>query len=246
MILAFSYDFIQSNQSHQCQTSNGNALKEFSYKPANTSIVSNDLTKCEEYCSRTQRCWGCIINCDKNCQAYAISSCNNLDKSTSSKNTSILQRPGINFNESIYMYLTQNYYVFKTSCLPYIVFFKTRRITFSLVCVDVKLTKIYGGIYGLRWTFGSCSSSLNYDNFLGHLHSYTERCCLPPGEHTLACNGNKKYEGWADSSLEIQGRQYCDDFIGYEAMRRIIVTGSVKVFWRQEKFYIRIIFNLIE
>ena len=82
----------------------------------------------------------------------------------------------------------------------------------------------------VSWNFGSCSSTQRYtDN-----KQYTERCCLAPGEYTLICNdwlwlanGSEGYggSGWSGGFMEIQGNKYCDDFIGYKAMRKVNVSG---------------------
>ena len=72
----------------------------------------------------------------------------------------------------------------------------------------------------MTWKFGSCSSGQLY----GKNEEFVERCCLKPGEHTLMC---KESSGayWSGAFIEIQGHKYCDDFTGYNAMRKVTILG---------------------
>ena len=84
---------------------------------------------------------------------------------------------------------------------------------------------------GASWKFGSCHSSLLY----GYNKQYTERCCLAPAlEYTLICKMVNGF-GWGDGFMEIEGHRYCDDFIGYRAMRRVTILGIdiyIKIYYR--------------
>ena len=40
---------------------------------------------------------------------------------------------------------------------------------------------------------------------------YTEECCLDAGKYTLNCDDTYK-DGWHGGFIEIQGKQYCEDF----------------------------------
>ena len=77
--------------------------------------------------------------------------------------------------------------------------------------------------FSRKWELGSCFGLQEYD-YLKTM--FVERCCLPSGDHTLICHNKKDSKGWGDSSIEIQGQRYCDDFIGWKAMRKISVVGK--------------------
>ena len=79
---------------------------------------------------------------------------------------------------------------------------------------------MYDGSF-IRWKFGPCSSSQRYKSY----KKYTERCCISQGKHTLSCYNTVKPEGWKKGHLELQGRQYCDDFMNFKAMQKIHVQG---------------------
>ena len=50
-------------------------------------------------------------------------------------------------------------------------------------------------------------------------------CCISPGEHILTCSNLRGSYGWGDASLTIQGQQYCDDFVGFKARRKVLILG---------------------
>ena len=68
---------------------------------------------------------------------------------------------------------------------------------------------------------------------------YIKRCCLAAGDHTLICRDSGG-DGWNGGFMEIQGHIYCNDFIGYKAMRRITVSGIDEQFWVVNDSYITI------
>ena len=83
---------------------------------------------------------------------------------------------------------------------------------------------------------GSCtgpSTQLKLKNSIQNYTSntiYVERCCLAPGLHTLTCYNEKGPYGWGNGSIEILGQRYCDDFVGFKAMRRVPILGkSLKI-----------------
>ena len=76
----------------------------------------------------------------------------------------------------------------------------------------------------LHWTLGTCSASLQYTNFKTMKE---KNCCLAPGNHTLTCYNTQQPHGWKKGFIVINGKRYCDDFIGYKAMRRIIIDGNI-------------------
>ena len=102
-----------------------------------------------------------------------------------------------------------------------------------IVCMDVRIhTKRtddfkdgYGYYMDINWSMGTCSGAGNYILDREFIRTtFIERCCLKPGVYTLTCS-SKSRKGWNGAVLEVQGHQYCDDFIGYKAMRRLNVIG---------------------
>ena len=95
-----------------------------------------------------------------------------------------------------------------------------------IVCVEVKYIKVLQSSH--KWEIGSCSSIHPHVNPSSH-RSYFERCCLKPGTHTLTCWNLATTDNWRGNSVVIQGQRYCDDFIGYRAMRKIHIFGKIAV-----------------
>ena len=90
------------------------------------------------------------------------------------------------------------------------------------VCVSIKMVPMYDA-NDLHWTLGACSPSLQYKN--GMVQKEKD-CCLAPGNHTLTCYNRREPHGWKKGFIVINGERYCDDFIGYKAMRRIVIKDS--------------------
>ena len=95
-----------------------------------------------------------------------------------------------------------------------------------IVCVDIKVVAKYDAKY-LFWTLGTCETSETY--IIGKLVQEND-CCLAPGNHTLTCYNTRKPHGWKQGFIVINGERYCDDFIGYKAMRRVIINGNISHF----------------
>ena len=102
------------------------------------------------------------------------------------------------------------------------------------VCIDVTLIKQDGSERSIKWSLGHCTSHGTYRSerlykiFAREKYSYTQRCCLKENHYTLTCeitSLQKIHEGWAEDYLDIQGRQYCNDFFGFRAMRQIWIAG---------------------
>ena len=103
-----------------------------------------------------------------------------------------------------------------------------------LVCIDVRIVKQRWLNHGITWNFGSCKASSEYKwteygrGKLNRKHVITERCCVEGLENNLLCgvlNVESTHQGWADDYMEIQGHQYCNDFVGYNAMRKVKIKG---------------------
>ena len=80
-----------------------------------------------------------------------------------------------------------------------------------------------------QWQLGSCANgSVSYER--NYTYTKNERCCLPQGMHTLTCHNEKGPFGWGKSSIEIQGQRYCDDFVGFKAMRNVFISDKCIIF----------------
>ena len=90
----------------------------------------------------------------------------------------------------------------------------------TTTCFDVSLVSLISTNAGYGWELGPCSFELQY---VGD-QTYTEMCCISPGQHTLICKASNRF-GWKKSFLIINGHRFCDDFTSYKAMRTINVTG---------------------
>ena len=80
-----------------------------------------------------------------------------------------------------------------------------------------------------QWNLGSCYGPPPGQQYLGPDKIYYDRCCLAPGQHTLTCSNTKSQYGWGNVGLEIDGKKYCDDFYGYQTMRKVTVQGKQMV-----------------
>ena len=80
--------------------------------------------------------------------------------------------------------------------------------------------------FSREWKLESC-----YGPKLGWKYAPNEthydRCCLLVGQYTLTCVNRQSNYGWGNASLEIDGKRYCDDFVGFKAMRRVSVLGKI-------------------
>ena len=106
------------------------------------------------------------------------------------------------------------------------------------VCFDIQLTILGETQYEktsllkknstVRWKLGTCGSLNSIETGSTYQYSaiYTERCCLDPGRYTLVCFNSPPAKGWNNANIQINGHQYCDDFVTYESFQKILVTGS--------------------
>ena len=87
------------------------------------------------------------------------------------------------------------------------------------VCFDVELTtKSWAN--EISWSIGSCSNNRVYNNY----NSYTQKCCLTPGQQTLTCK-DKYGDGWHGGFIEIYGRRYCQDFTSGKDLTQALTIG---------------------
>ena len=75
-----------------------------------------------------------------------------------------------------------------------------------------------------EWSMGSCHGPKLGRKYSSN-ESWYDRCCLPEGQYTLTCSNTKSKYGWGNVAFEINGKRYCDDFVGFKAMRTISIKG---------------------
>ena len=109
----------------------------------------------------------------------------------------------------------------------------------NLVClrIEIKFGQVNEnekGLFSPEWTLGSCYGPKLEDEKnpfnpgiipYGENELHYDRCCLLPGRHTLTCSNEKSELGWRNVTFEINGKRYCDDFVGFKAMRTIFIEG---------------------
>ena len=96
-----------------------------------------------------------------------------------------------------------------------------------------------GKYFNPKWKLDSCYGPKNIkDQYIFDVednsesvkyegnNTYVDRCCLSPGVYTLICKNEMGPYGWGNSFVEILGQRYCDDFVGYKGLRRVVVTGK--------------------
>lgn len=82
--------------------------------------------------------------------------------------------------------------------------------------------------FSLSWKMGSCYGPQNNIKYTYSNSTYLDRCCLSPGVYSLVCRNDIEPFGWGNSFIEILGQRYCDDFVGYKGLRKVIVSGMYK------------------
>ena len=102
--------------------------------------------------------------------------------------------------------------------------------------------------FSLNWDLGECNgpkSKGHYDAFADDANSleyyepnntFIDRCCVPPEPQVLICHNHKGPFGWGGSFLEILGQRYCDDFIGFKAMRRVNIFGRIDILFLNRRY----------
>ena len=100
------------------------------------------------------------------------------------------------------------------------------------------------GLFSLSWKIGSCTgpkkifdeTNSTSSNKYESNRVYIDMCCLSPETYTLQCSNTNKPYGWGKSFIEIEGQRYCDDFVGYKGLRKVLVEGK-----QQKSFNISVI-----
>ena len=73
-----------------------------------------------------------------------------------------------------------------------------------------------------NWAIDKCFSSHKW--FAPAI--YTEKCCLPKGEHILECTTVRAVNDWSNTALTMLGNRFCDDHVGHKAMISLNITGA--------------------
>ena len=72
-----------------------------------------------------------------------------------------------------------------------------------------------------KWSIGHCYPS---HKWLGP-GTYVEKCCLSEGIHVLTCKTARHRTDWSDNVVMILSHRFCEDFVGYEELTPINITG---------------------
>ena len=80
-------------------------------------------------------------------------------------------------------------------------------------------------LFSRQWTLGSCYGPRPRFTYLPN-ETHFDRCCLPEGKYTLICINKQSKYGWGNVTFEIDGKRYCDDFVGFKAMRTVSLKGD--------------------
>ena len=83
------------------------------------------------------------------------------------------------------------------------------------------------GLFSPEWRMGSCYGPKHGWTYSSN-ETHFDRCCLTPGTYTLICKNTKSKYGWGNTDFKINGKRYCDDFVGFKAMRTITIQGNAK------------------
>ena len=102
-----------------------------------------------------------------------------------------------------------------------------------IACMSVKLRKsdlINQEFFDRKWKLGSCDGPNTFPSLWTIPKEadliYFEKCCLATGIYTLLCSNDLGPFGWGNSFIEVLGERYCDDFVGYKGLRRIVISGN--------------------
>ena len=107
--------------------------------------------------------------------------------------------------------------------------FKHIALNNLLACNDVTVKTQYDG-QSMKWKLGRYQSARQYDNYREYIH----RCCLISGIYTLTCINDDEPEGWKKGRINVQGHDYCHDFMSFKVFRTITIKGMshiIKISW---------------
>ena len=87
------------------------------------------------------------------------------------------------------------------------------------ICFDVYMTE--RRTRDNTWSLGHCFQSQEWAG----PGTYTESCCLSKGVHTLTCKTSRANNDWSSNVVMVMGHRFCEDFVGYEAVFSINISG---------------------
>lgn len=90
----------------------------------------------------------------------------------------------------------------------------------ELICFDVYMSGRFTPDY--TWSLGHCSPSQTWLR----PGTYIERCCLSKGVHVLTCKTGRTKNDWSYNVVLIMGHRFCEDYVGYEAVISINISGE--------------------
>ena len=90
----FPKEFLESETGKKCSKTKDNVLKEFVPNFGVNADIASLREKCEDYCSKEGKCWGCSLRCESSCQLDALSDCAMQENITESFNVAVIQKPG--------------------------------------------------------------------------------------------------------------------------------------------------------
>ena len=73
------------------------------------------------------------------------------------------------------------------------------------------------------WSLGDCSPSQTWLS----PGTYIERCCLSKGVHVLTCKTGRAKNDWSYTAVIIMGHRFCEEYVGYEAVFSINISGEL-------------------
>ena len=96
------------------------------------------------------------------------------------------------------------------------------------VCFDIRTVNGESLRYEHEsWNIATCSKSVFVMN---RPYDMTiQRCCLAPKTYDLTCSDTYQdgMDGWNGGLIEIQGHEYCDDFVDQSVKRRIKILSNL-------------------
>ena len=93
--LGFTADFIRSQKGKKCYGGNDTQiLNKFVPLSEGTNDMDIARTRCEDFCSFQNRCWGCSVFCAPNCTWNAVTHCRIRGNWEGKKEHRISQKPG--------------------------------------------------------------------------------------------------------------------------------------------------------
>ena len=110
--------------------------------------------------------------------------------------------------------------------------FNLKQISACMIKVQIE-NQLNDSLYSPSWDIGPCygpkeinddKSKTVFKQYRAN-NAYIDMCCLSPGSYTLRCMNDKTPFGWGKGFVEIRGQRYCDDFVGYRGLRRVVVEG---------------------